>query len=328
MTKQQFLANLVEELEDYGVPASSIQEIEIEYRSMIEDALENGETLENFVKRMGSAKKIARSISKDYRSNKPNIVAITPFLSTALFFLFGVLANAWHPGWLVFLLIPMTALLRKRKIDYRPLSVFVILIVFILGGTYFDAWNPLWALFLILFVLSPNEKSTLVTINKLYTLVAIMLYIVGVFALQYEWIDVANASLYGMFAPLIFIPSLILGLASGVIQISIDIPRQGWQGFILHLLGVVTLVVIYVLLGIYWGVWHPGWVLFFLIPVYSILRTQKSFSLLPFMPFITTTLFVLVGEYIPLPNGGSSYVLSWLFFLLIPMEGILETRKR
>ena len=82
------------------------------------------------------------------------------------------------------------------------------------------------------------------------------------------------------------------------------------------------------MLGIYFDVWHPAWVLFFMIPVYSILRHQSSFSLVPLMPFIATTLFVLVGEYIALPNGGSSYILSWLFFLLIPITSILESRKR
>ena len=58
--------------------------------------------------------------------------------------------------------------------------------------------------------------------------------------------------------------------------------------------------------------------------VYPLLRHQSSFSLVPLMPFIATTLFVIVGEFMSLSNGGSSYILSWLFFLLIPITSILE----
>ena len=329
MTKEQFLALLVEELEDYDVPSSSIREIEEEYRSMLEDALENGDTVENFVKRMGSAKKIARTIAKEQpSSSKPNIVALMPFISTAIFFLLGVLANAWHPGWLVFLLIPISSLVRKRNFDYRPLLVFVILIVFILGGTYLNAWSPLWALFLLLFVTSPNQRSLLLQINKMYTLLAIILFVAGVFALEYEWIVVQDASLWIGLAPLVFLPTFILGLATGAIRISIDMNHHRWQDVITHIAAFVALVSMYVLLGIYFDVWHPAWVLFFLIPVYAILRGRQERSLVSFMPFIATTLFVLVGEYVSLPNGGSSYILSWLFFLLIPITGILSSRKR
>ena len=38
---------------------------------------------------------------------KGKIIAITPIVALAAFLLFGFLAEAWHPGWLVFLACPV-----------------------------------------------------------------------------------------------------------------------------------------------------------------------------------------------------------------------------
>jgi hypothetical protein len=144
MTKASFLKELLEKLRDDGLSDQESHDIHEEYSSMIDDALEHGEDLESFVKRMGSAKKIAKAIRKSYPDKTPKLVQLMPFLATASFFLLGVLAQAWHPAWLVFLLIPVSGILSKRRIAWEGFSVFVILTIFILMGTYGDLWNPFW----------------------------------------------------------------------------------------------------------------------------------------------------------------------------------------
>jgi hypothetical protein len=85
-------------------------------------------------------------------------------------------------------------------------------------------------------------------------------------------------------------------------------------------------VIGYVVLGIVTGLWHPGWLLFLLIPIYFTSVAAKTFPINDLMPFIATILFVLVGEYVSIPGETNSYALSWLFYLLIPITGILKEK--
>ncbi len=72
-------------------------------------------------------------------------------LITVLYLFIGIFFSAWHPGWMLFLLIPLwhsfiSAVKRKNAhIFSYPV---VATIVFLFVGFFFGAWHPGWVVFL------------------------------------------------------------------------------------------------------------------------------------------------------------------------------------
>jgi hypothetical protein len=301
---------------------------------MIDDALEGGETVESFIKRMGSPKKVAKALKGGDRTQTSNrLTALSPFVATILFFLVGVFYQAWHPGWLFFLLIPVTAILTKKPIQWRGLMFFVILTLFILGVYSTYLLNPLWSLFLLLIPQWKSRKNqTINRIGFIYTYLAVALYHVLVVYYSFSFIGgSAEIRDFYLSLPLILlIPIVFYAFWNGSVQISFDGVNvdldnpMSIRRFLLHLGFVAGVTVTYVAIGLSWGIWHPGWLIFFLIPIVYIFRANKRPPITRLMPFIATTLFILVGEYASIPGQDTAYTLSWLFFFLIPISGILK----
>lgn len=71
-------------------------------------------------------------------------------LVTVAYLLIGVLFNAWHPGWMLFLLIPVGTTLmdaiRSRNANRFAYPVLATLIFLYLGFFYY-AWHPGWVVF-------------------------------------------------------------------------------------------------------------------------------------------------------------------------------------
>ena len=332
MTKQSFLNQLREALEEEGVSEKIIEETIQEYGSMIDDALEGNETLESFIKRMGSPKKVAKALAKDRPKRSNRLTALSPFIATILFFLVGVLFQAWHPGWLFFLLIPITGILTSKPIEWRALLIFVILIIFILVGTITYLWNPLWSLFLLIIPHSKNKKITMIDrVALIYTYIAVAVYHIAVIYYSFSFMGGYEGirEFYVTMSLVVFIPLLIYVFWNGSIQIRFDLDWQNpltVKKFVANLSFLLGVGLGYLLLGFMWGLWHPGWLIFLLIPIVYILVGNKRVSITSLMPFIATILFVLVGEYAMIPGQDTAYTLSWLFFLLIPISDILEKR--
>jgi hypothetical protein len=75
----------------------------------------------------------------------------------------------------------------------------------------------------------------------------------------------------------------------------------------------------YLLLGFLCGLWHPGWMLFFAIPVYYQLTAmaaaqtlRKRLNLFP-MALLCVVFYLLLGFFLDLWHPG------WIVFLLIPV---------
>lgn len=78
---------------------------------------------------------------------RKKIVKATPMISLIIFLLLGFCFGLWHPGWLVFLLIPfMPILLGFKKLSniYPTIAVVIYLVL----GFGFHAWHPGWIIFL------------------------------------------------------------------------------------------------------------------------------------------------------------------------------------
>lgn len=71
--------------------------------------------------------------------------------TTLAFILLGCFADLWHPGWIVFLLIPIITslpnVIYKRKLSMLPYPVIVV-IAYLLIGFLVDGWHPYWFLFI------------------------------------------------------------------------------------------------------------------------------------------------------------------------------------
>lgn len=68
-----------------------------------------------------------------------------------LYFAIGILFDAWHPGWLLFLLIPLwysfAGAVRKKNASIFAYPVLVTLL-FLCAGFFWGIWHPGWVLFL------------------------------------------------------------------------------------------------------------------------------------------------------------------------------------
>ena len=92
------------------------------------------------------------------------IIAATPLICVFVFLLIGFLWDKWHPGWMVFLLIPvMPYLVGKRRLR---LSVpLIAVIIYLILGFGWNLWHPGWLIFIlvpvfeIFFGVHPFEKD-------------------------------------------------------------------------------------------------------------------------------------------------------------------------
>jgi len=75
--------------------------------------------------------------------------ATFPLTITALYLVLGCMFNLWHPGWLVFLTIPLHYMHFNSPMERLCNPVMVTLIYLVLG-CFFGLWHPGWLVFLII----------------------------------------------------------------------------------------------------------------------------------------------------------------------------------
>lgn len=85
------------------------------------------------------------------------IIGIVAILSAGVFFILGFLGGYWHPAWLVFLLIPLTAsvmeIIKKRHdIAGSVMGIVAVaaVITFFLLGWLLAIWHIAWIVFLLI----------------------------------------------------------------------------------------------------------------------------------------------------------------------------------
>jgi hypothetical protein len=83
-----------------------------------------------------------------------SIVGLISLLAVTAFLIIGFVYNGWQLGWLVFLAIPVTAILvdiaRKRNIAGMLPGLVALLatIAYMIMGFVYDLWHPGWIVFL------------------------------------------------------------------------------------------------------------------------------------------------------------------------------------
>lgn len=69
-----------------------------------------------------------------------------PILITMLYLVLGFVFHLWHPGWLVFLTIPLHYMRPRNTLEQLCNPVMITLIYLVLGF-FFNLWHPGWLIF-------------------------------------------------------------------------------------------------------------------------------------------------------------------------------------
>ena len=132
---------------------AKLYNVSLDYLLQTEDSLETIKTEQ--IKE--EAKIIVDEDVEDEDAKKPKVLnmlsGLIPVLITITYFILGGVFNLWHPGWLVFLFIPVfltliDAIYFKRPDDFCFPVLVVIAYLFI--GFEFSGWHPYWFLFLLI----------------------------------------------------------------------------------------------------------------------------------------------------------------------------------
>jgi uncharacterized membrane protein len=310
MNKKEFLESLFDELVERDVKMAVISEIVNDHDAMISEAVEHGMLEEEFIAKLGRPSTIARTIARmEVKENgiKQKLIATTPFISLIVFFILGLQFDLWHPGWLVFMLVPISGVVLGARLKWNTLIVglspFISIIFFILFAYFTDIWHPTWLVFFIIPVLGlmfEDDPKKKYIGTALFTIIPLVyLYLELTYDYQYSW--------------LVFGILLIGGYWLGYINITIsgDKGMEREMAIVLLVLGVI-----YALLGIFFNWWHPAWIIFLIIPAYAMLRVKEKIPLVAYSPFVATALFIIIGELF------NVYQWAWIVFLIIPLMGI------
>jgi uncharacterized membrane protein len=318
MNKREFLEELKNALKEYEYDASVINDVVEDHQNLIEEAVERGFSEVDYISTLSTPKQIAKSlksVEKRRVSKNHKLVALSPFLAVIAFFLIGFGTGAWHPGWLVFLGIPIAGVLFEEVGEWKvlALSPFISVIVFFLIGHYLGRYDLSFLVFFSIPALGLVGKKRF--IDRL-SLVAFIVLPLVYLAIQFN-----DPISYGW---VVLTPLIVLALLSGAIQIRVDFLSKGREDFgrrLGFLIATATsILVVYLVIGLLTGAWHPWWVLVMIIPMVLIylLDEEDRLNVVAYTPFIAVMLFFLVGHYFAL------YHLSWLFFLMIPIAGVLK----
>ncbi len=313
MTKNDYLELLGEVLRQNSVSGEERLEILEDYEELYDGYKELGMSDKEIKEKLGSPYNVFASLKGTMRYEKritkpkEKFIAVSPFIALLIFFIFGFGYDLWHPTWLVFFLIPMSAIVFSMKEGIwslmTALSPFIATAFFILFGYYTGVYNPTWMIFLLILVfafLTMDEK-------RKYLYLALLL----ISSALYLWIGVTY-KVYGI-SLLLFLPLIVLLTYYGHVEVKLIGTYRKPIGYV-----IIATIVVYFLGGYLYDLWDVLWLVFLIIPVVAIYIGEKGRSkYLAMTPFVSVTIFFLLGYFLDL------WQFSWLAFLLIPVVAIL-----
>ncbi len=184
-------------------------------------------------------------------------------LVTGVFLLLGFLKGLWHPAWLLFLTIPIyypiASAIRRRKLLVLDVAVPILVTgAYVALGLIYRVWHPLWIMLLAIplyFAVSTMVRSGLVSRER-FTAVYFILVAVAYIALGFAFGDAAWRTGWLLF--------LTVPMFSSVAK---SIRRRDGRRWLTRFPWELLIAAGYLFVGLMWGVWHPTWVAFLLIPV-------------------------------------------------------------
>jgi|LGVF01.2.fsa_nt_gb uncharacterized membrane protein len=365
--KNDYLKELRGLLNLYRMDDSEKEDIINDYSEMYDNWIDSGMSEDQVESKLGKPKSIISDLVEGYRkvissakANKGNsakIIALSPFIATIIFLVIGFGYEGWIYGWMVFLIIPITAIVVElgRSKDphiFTALSPFLSVIVFFVLGFGYDLWHPGWMIFTIIPVIAifTDHKS----IGRLNTLVSLSPFISGigflVLGFQYDlwqpgWLIFLLIPALGVlnekkFIKVLIWETVIIGGAIAYLYIGYTFDEwvysllvflpliaygmsqddQGFRGMPKEYRIVVAITItLFVVLGLLTKEWGFVWLVFLIIPVFAINKeVEGNAKIISLMPFISLVIFFSLGWFLGL------WAYSWAAFLLIPMVAIIK----
>lgn len=194
------------------------------------------------------------------------VIGLVAVLSAACFFILGFMTDGWKYAWLVFLVIPVTAIVmdiitKNKDLSGSIIGIITVLaaVVFFILGFGFDKWHPGWLVFLAIpfgaIILDMTRKKDFSgsIIGLIAVMAAVVFFILGFIfeSWSISW--------------LVF---LVIPFAAMMFDIY---KRKDAYGIV----GIVALlaVVAFMLMGTYLDNWYIAWLVFLLIPITAIIIT-------------------------------------------------------
>ena len=180
-------------------------------------------------------------------------------LVTGVFLLLGFLKNWWHPAWLLFLTIPIyypvASAIRRRHFNW----VDIVLPIAVTGayvalGLTLKLWHPLWLMLLLIplyYLASSLFKRESISTGIWAALMTLAYLAIGFAFGEKGW--TVGWLLY-LTVPMFTSISRSIKKRVGIRWLS----RFPWE---------LLIVAGYLFVGLMFGIWHPTWVAFILIPV-------------------------------------------------------------
>jgi len=367
-----FIENLRSMLNNFEMKQSEKEDILSDYAQMIEDGKEKGLSDDDILNLIGSPEKIYHELEETYKKKDiikqgEKYIALSPFISLIIFMVIGLTLDAWHPGWMSFLLIPMTAITvsminEKEAHLLTALSPFISAIIFFAVGFTLNIWHPTWLVFFSIPVIAViNSRHDMAFLEFLAAetvflslcafiiigditgiyhptwLLLLLVIPIGLLTEEnrrekvvlevtfflgtglYLWSGYAfdEWTLSLLFFLLFLVPAVRYG------KINLVVGEEETYKKEILILSVLSILA-FMLVGYFFEAFTLSWLFLLVIPVGAIIlheRIEGSFKLKAYTPvvvFISIALFYLVGYLFDL------WIVSWLFFLLIPIVAIIE----
>lgn len=363
--KNNYLDELKLLLDNYKMKRAEKDEIVADYADMYDGYFGKGIADDEIVKKLGSPRSIIRELTEGFKKvEKPlpggeRIIALTPFIALIAFFILGFGFDLWHPGWVVFTIIPVTAIvieLGKTRDEHltTALSPFFASLLYLYLGFYHGLWHPGWIVFIIIPMLGIwNSRRTL---TKLDLIVSLSPFVAGIayviLGLQGYWTEgwlvfliipmIGTLNEKNKLMMLLMESLFIIGIL-GYLYIGYTYPEYWAYGLFafspIVILGFITgnvevtfvgapkdyryviftSLAIFLLLGFIFNLWGVAWLVFLSIPVYAIQKEVGGNE-----KIVAISPFVALTIFFVLGYFFGLWAWSWMAFLLIPMVAIIR----
>lgn len=319
---RDLLTTIHEEDEDQ-LSEEKLESLMKDYQQLYDEGLADGKSEEEIEDKLGNPEKVIAALGLHQPEKKRwqnKIVALSPFVSVVIFLAIGLIYGVWHPTWLVFLLIPVTAIILDYKENghiLTPLSPFVAVTAFILLGTYYDLWHPAWLVFLIIPILGILEGKEGTTFYQ--KVLALSPFVITTFVFLVYFDNWLIGWLY-----FLIIPFLALFGEKNLTK------RFLFQGALL------VSVAGYLYLGLEMHRWDLSYYPFLLVVILWLGQKEVLSSILKkitqyegIVILVSLIVFILIGWLNPTGWGyaPSGWSYSWLVFLLVPLFIVSKQTK-
>ncbi|HBG32485.1 MAG TPA: hypothetical protein DEG42_04240 [Acholeplasmataceae bacterium] len=361
--KGKYLEDLREILEEYEANKAEIDDIINDYAQLYDDAKANGKSDEEIYQILGKPDEVVDDLMdslkfKRHKDKGNKIVALMPFISVITYMILGFVYNLWNPGWIVFLSIPMVAIIANTRFKNAivALSPFLSVIAFLILGFEFQLWHPGWMVFLFIpmsaIILNTRLKDMFVAISPFVAtiifivlgfyydlwnpgwLVFLMIPMIGVlykpnklhvFLYELSFIVAIGFYLYmgyvyelWAYGGLGFLLPFGIGILLGDVKFELDAIEGPQKNKV-----IVMLLTIFFCIAAFLtlGFVLDGWIYawqVFLLIPVVAILAFDKFRFTAIAPFVAVVLFFSIGYFFDM------FHISWLAFMIIPIAAILE----